>query len=418
MLNPEPDHKPIIGDDGELIEPDTLVDDEQYDYYVWGDLPEPTFSTHLRDFIRNNFGIILVSVLVFLAATPFISGLVLKCNPSTHVTKPVSTPRPTAPNTIKKTLPPLDARYLPSSGNWSDTYSSLPVTRVKWSPDGNTVAYQKGDETIAFLGLRVYESWINTEQALSYFDWMPDGQDLVGIHHPMTGSSLDPVLSVFGIPGSDFNMQPVNSQPDFIKDALPELLATSPQNITAIVSRDGFRISIINHNRFRWMATRRSDSPVHDLDWIGDGSWYSLVTEIGIWKWLPAADIPFEVLKGNYQQVSWSPDGQDIAVTQLVNADFILSRIHPHDQIRWNRTLPRPVRSSNAFNPQVEWSPDGQRIATFIRGESTIDLWDAQTGNPVLHFNSRSPIIAIDWSPEGKYLAIGTDIGLTLWSPN
>ena len=65
----------------------------------------------------------------------------------------------------------------------------------------------------------------------------------------------------------------------------------------------------------------------------------------------------------------------------------------------------------------VRWSPDGKQIATFVQGDTSIDLWDAKTGKNRANFINKKAINSIDWSPDGKYLAIGSNGGVTIWSP-
>ncbi|HEY7123138.1 MAG TPA: serine/threonine-protein kinase [Ktedonobacterales bacterium] len=62
----------------------------------------------------------------------------------------------------------------------------------------------------------------------------------------------------------------------------------------------------------------------------------------------------------------------------------------------------------------VGWSPDGKRIASGA-GDSTIQLWDALTGNNVVEFGTE--IFSMALSPDGKLVAVGDLNGaVTLWN--
>jgi WD40 repeat protein len=60
----------------------------------------------------------------------------------------------------------------------------------------------------------------------------------------------------------------------------------------------------------------------------------------------------------------------------------------------------------------VDWSPDGSLIASGSSNDSTIKIWNPETGNISRTINSSDEPLMVKWSPDGKYL-LG---GLSIWN--
>ena len=73
--------------------------------------------------------------------------------------------------------------------------------------------------------------------------------------------------------------------------------------------------------------------------------------------------------------------------------------------------MPNYVKSSTARSRDVcsiAWSPDGRYIASGGARDSTVQVWEAFSGNTVLTYKGHMyAVTPMGWSPDGKYIASG-----------
>ena len=69
--------------------------------------------------------------------------------------------------------------------------------------------------------------------------------------------------------------------------------------------------------------------------------------------------------------------------------------------------------------PAVAWSPDGKYLATGSQyeGDNNVHVWNTTTWSTVLNYTGNSKgAAAVAWSPDGKYIASGgNDNTVQVW---
>jgi WD40 repeat protein len=432
MSNPEIEPKPIVGDDGELLEADSNANYELYEDYVWG-YEYPTQQNRVievRDFLINNIAYIIMGTLLIVVVASITSKPLAQTLPSDKAQplgKALVTPIGLEADT---NLSATEESALGAKAHGSTMGQSInlslnsPMSQIRWSPDGKYIALQSTDG-VAIWDMNAQKLFFSGLSLYARFDWSSDSHFLYANRYQVSNPPQRSILSSLRTIGYALQYVPTLRQPPLLAQGLPKLMVASPRDQIALVSHDGLSVSVIEANRPDWLSTQTLDTPAHDLDWIGDSNWFSIVTNAGVRKWLPESITPVPLLDGQYQQVSWSPDGQYMAITQDLKRGGLhepsITMMNPdHPNERWVNPLALnmlSIKDPANFNAQVAWSPDGKYIATFVQNDTVLELWDAKTGTRFPGFYNQVPITCIDWSPDGTYLAIGSSSDVTIWSP-
>ncbi|MBA3868290.1 MAG: hypothetical protein H0X30_03980 [Anaerolineae bacterium] len=415
--------KPIVGEDGELLEADTNIDMAVYYDSIADPYPPPTLLERIRYSASNN-PVIWIVVLVILGAIAIAIMPAVSPPKNPPFLSNYSGLIPTSIFNPNLAASGDESAIFPAKGLSSVLFRLPAISQIRWSPNKQYLALQIGLNRIAVWDIRANGfSYYGTDME-SKFDWSPDSQYLYLNHYQIQDGHLFPLFTAKTISNLTIKSRLHDlSQPPFLTNGVPKLMVTSPTNKIAVLSADGLSVSVVDPTQLDWMFTSKLDNPAHDLDWIGNGNWFSVVTDDGVWKWF--RNIPILLLGGQYQQVSWSPDSQSMAITQDLKRSGLheptITMMNPdHPNERWSNPLAvntLSIKDAADFNVQVKWSPDGKRIATFIQRDTSIALWDAVTGVQISHFENPTTVISIDWSPDGANLAISSNSDVTIWSP-
>jgi WD40 repeat protein len=159
-----------------------------------------------------------------------------------------------------------------------------------------------------------------------------------------------------------------------------------------------------------------------------------------------------EVLKGNRGAqgtltAKWNPVSNIIAVTEIsyeiilydsINGNSLKSLPTTGTSLDWNSNGTKllvgiayqpggvyiidPLLDTDVLDQDfightdrvrgVDWSPDDQKIAS-VSADNTLRIWDADNGQQLNLFNIVDPI-TIKFSPDSRYVAVGTGEGLVL----
>ncbi len=118
---------------------------------------------------------------------------------------------------------------------------------------------------------------------------------------------------------------------------------------------------------------------------------------------------------GTVWSVSWSPDSTHIA---SASADKTVQVWDANTADKTSSYTYRRHSRAKAVK-SVAWSPDGQHIASGGDiPESTVQIWGAFTGAPLVIFSEHSGgIFAIAWSLDGKHIASSSWGEVRVWNP-
>ena len=172
------------------------------------------------------------------------------------------------------------------------------------------------------------------------------------------------------------------------------------------------RVSLLNQEYDHAMLLAYQSKVIHendDADSVLSELVYTNFTLRGL-----KIEEPARILLGlsaNITNVSWSPNGQQLASVSSEN-----------NLIIWDFTLEKTtqiLQDNTDHISSVTWSPSGQLLAGVSGSTNTIVILDLKTGQslkPLKEPSGSMTITAVAWSPDGQQLASGSSAGtITLW---
>jgi WD40 repeat protein len=289
----------------------------------------------------------------------------------------------------------------------------VPLGEIAWSPDGKQLAAGNNGEVIVWdvnTGQQIHN--IAGYQPLPGLSWMPNGETLAGLLSPdgsLNAMNIDGE-TVFSLNG--FGM--VNGYSSALfwdgyqlltydgahithwealtgKILKQEQASSQPTWVSAGLSPDGTRIAspdaVMDSKNFKEIV-RLIDNPERGRD-----------------------------------KVVWSPDGRTLASGDSLN----ISPIILWDAQTGKQMLTLPTGDIPLYLGGLTFSPDGSLLAaggSLMNPANGLDngvliLWNVNSGERVHILNASMTsqrIMSIAWSPDGHWLAAGTNSGrIVLW---
>ena len=149
---------------------------------------------------------------------------------------------------------------------------------------------------------------------------------------------------------------------------------------------------------------------IRHLQWSPNGKW--IATNVGsrpsldglcLWdpdKGSPTMRISTNLVgsRGIVRAIAWSPDSQTVAVLLSGGKLFL-----------WNALQNQLVKTLNCGKPDywmsLDWHPDGSRLAVALN--KNLQIWDTTTWKKETVLKNPFFFADVEWSPNGKMLAIG-----------
>lgn len=281
------------------------------------------------------------------------------------------------------------------------------IHAIGWSPDGSVLAAVYRDGMVRLwteLDQRPIASFRAHDGEVFAIDWSPDASSFA------TGGA-DGTIKVWNAASRTADR--------VIRTQAWDRLAWSPDGKT-LASRGGDDYAIMLWDAQTWKERERityesSEAHTDHLTWSPDSRFLALsggnrryVTIWDVKNGCPRTTEPMVFADGQ-EPVVWSPDGKSCA-----QAHFDIGVVvWDAESERKPATLvgKRPFRSVIA----VAWSRTGNLIAA-ICGNGQAIIWDGNSYGEVARFDyGKNNAEFVSWRPDGKVLAIATELGISFW---
>jgi len=288
---------------------------------------------------------------------------------------------------------------------------SKEVCAIAWSPDGSHIASGGRDETAqvwnASTGMPIltYRSHCSTSHSstvgVSTVAWAPDGSHIASAGNDETAQVWNGTVHIWNA-STGRRILTYDGHFGSVRTVL-----WSP-NGSHIASLGGWNssVDVWDASTGRHILTYHGHSSfVHQIAWSPDGTCLASGSDdktVQIWH--VSTGIQVRTYNGHAESiaaVTWSPDGTQIASGSNDGAVHV-----------WNTSTGSHVWHHDAYFdrpwPCLKWSPDGTHIASSGGWDSSVDVWDASTGELLLTYRGHSSFVkVIAWSPDGSRIASG-----------
>lgn len=316
------------------------------------------------------------------------------------------------------------------------------IVAVAWNPEGTKLAVGNAVKTFILdeMGRQLTSLAADTD-VVNALDWSPDGQyvlsggtdQIIKCWDGASGALVrtwrmhgGPVLSLVWSPDSKRFLS-VGEESSGKKVRIVHLewesaKATQSKFAGSLVkdvawSPDGRTLACAVHGPYSFLCDAKAGEIRHkrqkppdvyentSVTWSPDGSRAVLLNYRAkpvVWEATTGKILhTLELLRGDYYQAAWSPDGRWLAINNANTKSTALW---------WDTSTWQPVElGTECVCHCLAWSPDSSRLATY--SHSGVRVWDVRTRQRLYHQTTAEVQFAIDWSPDGRLLALGTRNG-------
>jgi WD40 repeat protein len=395
-----------------------------------------------------------------------------------NLSKPTLTPGPLPPTPTPTLAVPAVRTFLSSQITLTIKAHSETVTNVLWHPTGRYLVSGSYDQTIKLWDIestlqsptspaRTQPLYTNTARGYYSFDelhWSTDGQKLVTVYLDDIEFAITPrVLHAFlnNDKGQLFTNPDVPTKNAFYLNALPgprdEILAAVDGSLRRYLKIDLWHLSQPD-KPFASLSYQDPAQFIGDTanititGWSCDGSLLAALINTGslvVWdtkKLTVRTVIQIDSKSGDKNvnvsriTLSWSPVNPHILAVFNIDTTAVVDV--SQNKILYQLTTDDPDAFKVSTNPKrkwpphvvaITWSPDGRYIAGSYASSNKVYLWDTQAedaktkngvrlqqfilphkGDPLAH---RDAITDISWSNDGRFLATASyDKAVKVWT--
>jgi WD40 repeat protein len=135
----------------------------------------------------------------------------------------------------------------------------------------------------------------------------------------------------------------------------------------------------------------------------------------------PKSIVVFDLASGQQQHaipasnpgaVSFSPDGQQVAVMDPMRSDLRISSVTTGAEIK---TMPAEQSIGELGLNAAAFSADGKTVVAAPYRGNSIKMWDVATGRELRSLEGQAPIQGLAVTPDGRGLVVSTQLGVNLW---
>lgn len=340
-------------------------------------------------------------------------GGVLNTN-ATKMTKIVS--QVAAPHPTKTTAKARPKAAFPTMAQAIFTFTNHQqiVRSVNWSPDGTQLASGSDDAHVFIWSPNgTVQHDIPHPGAVQTLAWAPDGQRIV------TGSQNH--VSFYSVQNAMLLAE--HDHENIVTDVV---WAAHNQMWVASAAEDN-RAIVWNTNNYQRQTTfRRHTTPVLAVTWSADGQNVASGTQEGIirvWQGNNAQEI-----HGGYfmnvpvRALAFAPVGAQLAAGGNDGVVRIWNGLTCQQQE--NATLanqcvdvPLMLQASNTAVRCLEWSPDARFLAVGT-DDGNVTVWYPAHNQqkPILTVTQKNAVHSLTWSPKGDQLASASGNAVTIWN--